>query len=141
MTACLTKFDCFDHALLLQARFPELLEEFEGDVDRVAARVAWDYMQVRSNMQSLLLVTNGMLFSVTNPTGVSCLRTTYSASCYPLLSSACALVVAHLALVHCACEPHLFVEKTLQPLGHSRDILVAGLLAVLMQCCRTACLS
>ncbi|WIA19878.1 hypothetical protein OEZ85_005778 [Tetradesmus obliquus] len=28
-----------------EARFPELLEEFEGDVDRVAARVAWDYMQ------------------------------------------------------------------------------------------------
>jgi hypothetical protein len=35
----------------VQARFPELMEDFEGDVDRVAARVAWDYMQVNLGCQ------------------------------------------------------------------------------------------
>jgi hypothetical protein len=37
---------CCVSLCVLQARFPELMEDLEGDVDRVAARVAWDYLQV-----------------------------------------------------------------------------------------------
>jgi hypothetical protein len=44
---------CWTAHTFMQARFPELMEDFEGDVDRVAARVAWDYMQVNLGCQFL----------------------------------------------------------------------------------------